>query len=71
MNVKRGYICEEIAHAPRECKIQIGTIIHNYNPDLLQVFGDGIRVNLVHLPDDIVERIYDYMTRQNTNCGMT
>lgn len=57
--MEKEIICAEINNLSREDKIQILTIIRNFNPNLIKTFPDGSRIDLDLLPNKIINFIYD------------
>lgn len=58
MDYEKGVICSEISNLDKNGKIQILTIIKDYDADLIQKFSDGSRVDLNLLPDEVITSIY-------------
>lgn len=58
MDLEKGIICSEANNISRDEKIQILSIIKQYNPDKIQRFSDGSRIDLDSLPENIISQIY-------------
>lgn len=58
MEYEKSVICGEINQLDKAGRIQILTIIKNYDPSKIQRFADGSRINLDKLPDEVITTIY-------------
>jgi hypothetical protein len=61
MDLYKETIVNEIVNLHLEDKREIKNMIKRYDSAKLQEFGDGIRINLDKLPDDLVMAIYKIM----------
>jgi len=58
MDLEKEIICSEISNLSKSDKINIMSIIKNYDISKIRKFSDGSRIDLDSLPDTIIKSIY-------------
>lgn len=58
MELEKEIICSEANNLTRDQKIEILNCIKNYNPNCIQTFFDGSRIDLNNLPESVIKALH-------------
>ena len=58
MELEKEIICSEVNNLTKDQKIEILNCIKNYNPNCIQTFFDGSRIDLNNLPESVIKALH-------------